>query len=297
MILSERAINERQTELKSELHSPSELLRTAEELFASGNPNYTRPAVLEAVTCLEVYIRQVIFPALELKLDPLLVVWLEDKTKMDFDSRLSVFTPIALGHPIDKASSLWKDYKKAREIRNKVTHSGERVSQSEARFVLNTVHDLLAYLVSSVEIELTLRNLKYEIETRKIILSDEAEVVDLVQNFFGEVHNATAIGHERLEIFGQATSPDVVLLFGKYKIAVNAKFNPRHWIDLILAEEKLTQDHNRSTSGHYFLPNSFTHGVNILFNPGKVIPDNQSFEKTQDDRIITIIINSGKETC
>ncbi len=74
----------------ADLHTPEELLDNAETLLASSNPKMMRAVVLEAITALEAYVQSVVFSALGTKLDSLLVQWLEDKTKMDFDSRLSV---------------------------------------------------------------------------------------------------------------------------------------------------------------------------------------------------------------
>jgi hypothetical protein len=91
---------------KSDLHTPSELLVAAHKLFDAGDVHLLRPAVLEAMTCLESYVQAVVFKALSNKLDPLLVKWLEDKTRMDFDTRLHLLTPIATGHPITKEGSL-----------------------------------------------------------------------------------------------------------------------------------------------------------------------------------------------
>lgn len=124
----------------AEIHTPEELLDGAEVLFASANPKMMRAAVLEAIAALEAFVQDVVFTALRGKLDPLLVQWLEEKTRIDFDSRLSVLTPVAVGRQIDKQASLWKKYKGAKEIRNKVTHSGRKVSTDEARFVIDTVY-------------------------------------------------------------------------------------------------------------------------------------------------------------
>nr|MBA3691953.1 hypothetical protein [Acidobacteriota bacterium] len=83
--------------LIAQIHTPEELLDNAETLFATGNAKMMRAAVLEAITSLEAFVQTTVFSALNNKLDPLLVQWLQDKTKMDFDSRLSILTPIAVG--------------------------------------------------------------------------------------------------------------------------------------------------------------------------------------------------------
>ena len=134
----------------ADLHTPDEILENAEALLNSNNPKMFRGAILEAITALEAYVQKTVFASLENKLDPLLVKWLQEKTMMDFDTRLSLFTPIATGVFIDKQSDLWKDYKNAKDIRNKVTHSGKKVSKDDAQFVINTVYRWLASLGKTV---------------------------------------------------------------------------------------------------------------------------------------------------
>lgn len=90
----------------ADLHSPEELLATAEALVALGDPQMYRAAVLEAITALESCVALTVFERLELLLDPLLVQWLRDHTRMDFDSRLSVLTPVATGRPVDTRGTL-----------------------------------------------------------------------------------------------------------------------------------------------------------------------------------------------
>jgi hypothetical protein len=159
----------------ADLHTPEELLDNAETLFAYNNPKMMRAAILEAITALESYVQAVVFSSLSEKLDPLLVQWLEDKTKMDFDSRLSVLTPVAVGQSIDKQSTLWTEYKRAKEIRNKVTHSGRKVSSTDARFVIDTVYKWLAYLGSTVELELALIRFKQYIEENSIKITARSD--------------------------------------------------------------------------------------------------------------------------
>ena len=81
----------------ADLHTPDEILENAEALLNSNNPKMFRGAILEAITALEAYVQKTVFASLENKLDPLLVKWLQEKTMMDFDTRLSLFTPIATG--------------------------------------------------------------------------------------------------------------------------------------------------------------------------------------------------------
>lgn len=117
----------------ADLHSSEELLATAEALLALADPQMYRAAVLEAITALESYVSGTVFEQLALLMDPLLVKWLRDRTRMDFDSRLSVLAPVATGRPVDTASGLWQDYKTAKTIRNSVTHTPERASVTRGR--------------------------------------------------------------------------------------------------------------------------------------------------------------------
>lgn len=132
--------------------TPAELLETAEELFATKNQNMYRAAILEAITALEAKVRDKAFPALKERVGFDLTKWLEEKTRMDFDTRLGLFIPLMTGLKIDKKDKLWNDYKKAKEIRNKVTHSGVKVTESETRFVINTIYEWIEYLNQAQEV-------------------------------------------------------------------------------------------------------------------------------------------------
>lgn len=131
--------------------SPAELLETAEKLFAAGETNMYRAAVLEAITALETSVRALAFAALKIRVGDQLCVWLEEKTRMDFDTRLGLFIPLATGLNVDKKDRLWNDYKKAKEIRNRITHAGTKVYRPQARFVIDTVYEWIEYLKQAQE--------------------------------------------------------------------------------------------------------------------------------------------------
>ena len=88
-----------------DLHTPEELLAGAEALLMSTDQGLTRavdqqlmrPVVLEAITALEAFVHDRVFTRLREHMDPTLVDWLEKKTRTDFDSRLSILAPLALG--------------------------------------------------------------------------------------------------------------------------------------------------------------------------------------------------------
>jgi hypothetical protein len=196
-------------------------LAGAEVLAANPDPRMLRPAVLEAVTALETFVHNIVFDLLSHKIDPLLVTWLREKTRMDFDSRLSVLTPVAIGQPVDKGSRLWENYKKAKEIRNKVTHTGRRVSSKEARFVLRTVYDWLSYLKSTGELEMALLNLKREIEQAGVPVNSQKAAVDLIRAYFSRALQTPPEPEPR---GAGGMRPDLVLAFGQEKVVVEAKF-------------------------------------------------------------------------
>lgn len=131
--------------------TPAELLETAEKLFSAADQNMYRAAILEAITALEANVRDKAFPALQNRVGSDLTKWLEEKTRMDFETRLGLFIPIATGLKVDKKDKLWNDYKKSKEIRNKVTHSGRRVTRVQARFVIDTVYEWIEYLNQAQE--------------------------------------------------------------------------------------------------------------------------------------------------
>lgn len=128
--------------------TPAELLETAEILFEQGDGNRSiyRASVLEAITALEANVKAKVFSALQVKIGEELTNWLEEKTRMDFETRLSLFIPIATGLKVNKKDRLWGDYKKAKEIRNKVTHSGKNITRPQARSVIDTVYEWMEYL-------------------------------------------------------------------------------------------------------------------------------------------------------
>ena len=58
--------------LNNESLPPLDLLMNAKSLFLSERNDYLRPAVLEAISCLESYVQTFVFKELESKIDPLL---------------------------------------------------------------------------------------------------------------------------------------------------------------------------------------------------------------------------------
>jgi hypothetical protein len=203
------------------VHTPDELLVGARRLLETDDPVVRRAAVLEAITALEAFVHQQVFAVLRERLDPLLVKWLEDKTRMDFDSRLSVLTPIATGLPVDQQADLWNRYKRAKSLRNAVTHSGRKVSVEDANGVLQTVHDWLAYLASSVEVDSALAEFKREVELGRLTITDERSASQAIANYFSR----SAPAAEALELtVSRGFHADVVLRFGNRLVVIEIKF-------------------------------------------------------------------------
>lgn len=216
-------------EQNNKLHSPEELLIVADTLLLSEKPELMRAVVLESITALEAYVHEVVFSNLEQKLPIDLVDLLKTKTQMDFDSRLSVLVPAATGREINKSDLLWQDYKKSKEIRNKVTHSGRMVTFSDAKFVLNTVYKWISYLGSTVEVELSLISLKRYIEENRALLFEnktikERRLEEIVSNYFNIIKPSKlklgSIVSKSKEIKRKS---DIILEFGDHVVMIEVK--------------------------------------------------------------------------
>lgn len=149
----------------TELLRPEDLLENAKYLLELRQQKAIRSVILESMTALEVYIHNKVFQILEIEYDRVFAKWLKDKTNLNFDDRLGYVTPFALDEDIEafRQSDLWRRYKIARELRNDVTHKGIDVSYEDANNVYKTVYDWLAYLESSVGLELSLYEFKQKI--------------------------------------------------------------------------------------------------------------------------------------
>lgn len=112
-----------------------------------------RAAVMEAFTALEERVAEVVFDQLEhqARLPRELVSWLKEKSKYSFEDRLHPIGAYALGKHVDKGSGLWSDYKKAKRIRNDVSHTARQVSAEEAITVINTVREWLEFVQGAKE--------------------------------------------------------------------------------------------------------------------------------------------------
>jgi len=163
---------------------PEDLLENAKYLLELGERKAIRSVILESMTALEVYVHNKVFNILETKYDAAFVKWLKAKTRFNFDDRLGYITPFALNGDIlaFKESELWRRYKNARELRNNATHMGIEILFEEAEKVYKTVYDWLAYLESSVGLELSLHEFKQTIVQSGI--SSVNDYLDLLNEFY-----------------------------------------------------------------------------------------------------------------
>lgn len=256
----------------ADLHTPEELLDNAEVLFSSNNPKMMRAAVLEAITALEAHVQAVVFPYLNTKLDSSFVEWLKEKTKMDFEARLSVLTPVAMGRPIDKQSILWADYKKAKAIRNKVTHSGTKVSPVDARFVIDTVYKWLGYISGTLDIELALMELKRYIEDNKIQIALESEGLKIIADYFGKTKAATTSQEVGISFGNRRLLIDLVIKLGFSTTIIETKFFRK-----FESEQRINSAIEQVKS--YLVATDITQAAVIIFQQGDSLELNQGLSK------------------
>lgn len=204
------------------MYGPEDLLKNAKYLLDTNDLRFMRPVILESMTALEVYIHTKIFKILELRFDPEFVAWLREKTKFNFNSRLGVITSLALGIKISKLkrSDLWTRYKKARNVRNDVSHEGRIISFNEAEEVYNTVYDWLACLGSNIGLEIALIEFKQFIENNHLSVTTEFEAQALVNDYFKESGVAKPVSNvEHLN----SSRFDYILKFGNNTVALEFK--------------------------------------------------------------------------
>lgn len=282
------------------LHTPEELLEGAEVLYSSGDIRMMRGAVLEAITALEAFVHATVFPTLSEKLDPLLVEWLESKTRWDFDSRLSVLTPVATGREISRENRLWSDYKRAKAIRNKVTHSGRVVTPEDARFVIDTVYGWLAYLGRTVELELALLELKRHVETSNYPISNEADVVELITHYFSRTKAASTVpSHEFTGVENTMLRGDMVLKFGPYLVLIDAKLIDR--IAEVQPNHGLHRYHSdlrrmiEARIDQYFATVQLldlSHGALVIFVNDELPVGYEKVLRFADDKVLAVVIRA-----
>ena len=207
----------------TELLRPEDLLENARYLLELGQQKAIRSVILESMTALEIYVHNKVFKILEIKYDLAFVKWLKDKTNFNFDDRLGYVTPYALDEDIEafRGSELWRRYKEARELRNHVPHKGIIVSFEEAEKVYKTVYDWLAYLESSVGLELSL------FEFKNTVIHDQISSVNGYLNLLNRFYLRSKAGFD-LKAITQIKYPIEMafewgLKFGRITVSLDTK--------------------------------------------------------------------------
>jgi len=244
----------------AEKHSPQDLLLIADQLLSENDPNKYRAVVLEAITALECFVYQKVFGILNNNLDPLLVNWLEEKTRSDFDSRLSVFTPVATKINIDKKKNiLWVKYLKARNIRNKVAHTGKIISYEEAKEVRDTVFEWLSFLGCTSEIDMELIKLRKYYESSGTHIKNERDCESFVRDYFSKINT------QKEYRLPNGKVADLLIEYGKLTVLIEVKF---HTGDEISFRKHID---SAVTQLESLLKNSgITRGVIIAFQKGEI---------------------------
>lgn len=222
--------------IETKVHNPSELLAGAHSLLERDDPHFNRAAVLEAISALEAYVASVIMNALEQEYPASLVELLKQKTKMDFDSRLSVLVPLATGQDLDKGGQLWQKYKKCKGIRNKVTHIGSVVDYEEAKLTVNTVFEWLSFMGSTAEIDISMLSLKKTIERNPQKYSNYQSLENELSKFFDITNSYKAsFGNLHETPDGKLIESDIEVEIGSKKVVIEVRnLHDRFSIDMQL---------------------------------------------------------------
>lgn len=220
-----------------DFHTPEELLATAIRLFRQGDRTLYRAVLLESIAALETAVERTVFPLLEHTIDPVLVKWLKDKTKMDFDSRLTPLATQAIQKEIDtRTNPLWKDYKQVKQWRNHAIHRGNRVSRERAEFAIKTVEAWLVFLGSTAQIEVALWMIKHYIERRKPYIEAplERELVATVSQVFSKANIKNVKEPSQLMQDGRVLRPDLTVTYGDVDVVVEARMIRGQQIDSVI---------------------------------------------------------------
>ena len=183
---------------------------------------------------------------------------------------------------MDRESQLWNDYKRAKEIRNRVTHIGRRVSRNEAKFVVQTVYKWLAFLGSTVEVELALQGLKIFIETSSTRIDSETEGSKLVRHYFRRTKSASLHSEPQLQGLSDER-PDLILRFGDHTVLVEVKFLLEANL-LVLLERAVLQ------TVSYLQQSGINRAALVVLCPQKIPEPYQKIRTLEDGRLSLVVI-------
>lgn len=221
----------------ADVHTPGELLAAAEDLLSREDSFGPRAAVLEAMTALESEVHRSLFGVLEQTVHKAVRKCLEKKTQTDFDTRVGILLPAATGLVIDKNGALRRRLRDAREIRNRVTHGGRRVTAAEASEVVETVREWLSLLGSTADVHRVLLRLRDHAKRRQVFVNSPEDATQVIRRYFekrGPTLNLPLVG---------GAGRHVVLRFGERQVIVYGAFHPFSSQSLMaLVDETINQE-------------------------------------------------------
>ena len=209
----------------ADLLTPDELLVGANSLLLYDEPLFMRAVVLEAYAALETYVKLTIDEILNNNPHAEYVNLIEEVRKDRIDERIGILTDVGIGQPLSRQGNLWNNFKRVQEIRNQTTHLGYKVNHQLAQFVVTVIHDLLAFLGSTAEVDLSLLGLKKFIEREKISIANEQECVSIVKEYYMQTKSAVIKTEKSLVFHDSRMIVDILLKFGEYTIQVETKFS------------------------------------------------------------------------
>jgi hypothetical protein len=154
------------------------LLKIAKNLYEK---KFYRPAVLEAVSALEIYITEQIQPLITNKVGRKLSEYLMNKTKFQFLDRVEFLVPFVHNIEINKGGVLWGQLHETRRIRNQITHKGLDIDDVRCKKCLDSIESWLNFL-NILELKTQILNFKQKIEQSSIHPNSEDELSHLIQN-------------------------------------------------------------------------------------------------------------------
>lgn len=165
-------------------------------------------------------------------------------------------------------------------------HRGKKVSPKDARFVIDTVYKWLAYLGSTIEIELALIALKRYIEGAKISFEREADVIPVILEYFGRTKAASGSAQVTLPVgsHGQARA-DLVLRFGSHTVLIETKFSRSRSTKSIVESAVQQASRLMDVSG-------ITQSAVIIFQKGSIEPGFENVQKYLDGKVYVVVIKA-----
>lgn len=272
---------------KADLHTPDELMLRAVELLETNDPRLRRAVVIEAMTALEAYVAATVFPLLAAKVGDPLSKLIEAKTRMDFETRLSVLAPAAMGITVDRGSAHWQDFKRIRKLRHGIVHAGKQVSASDAREAVASIRRWLAFLGSTVGIELSLQEFKRVFEASGRRIQRGSDAVQAIKAFFaGPLVAVFTEPVTRLTGQKRRLRPDLVLDFGSQRVAIEVKVTGQRAVSSVVHAVEMDLARALADSG-------VDRTALVIFNTGS--RDKQLVVeslKMRDPQLLVLVINA-----